>query len=131
MTSSAKEGNACGATCRMTKIIEELTIDEQRILARLLNDWEKRDQRLHPRIACSIPTEYHAFGHVYRGTIKNISSGGAYIDSHQPLAPNLEINQRFFFPNFEIPIQFNSQIVWTGPAGFGVQFDAINEKTAG
>jgi len=130
MTSSAQKAATCGTTCRMVKLMEKLSIDEQRTLARLLNDWGERDQRLHPRIPCSIATEYRASNHVHRGTIKNISLGGAYIDSTRKFPLNLEIDQSFFFPNFEIPIQFRSQIVWTGPSGFGVQFEAPDNKTA-
>lgn len=130
MISSANNKNTCGTTCRMAKIIEKLSIDEQRILARLLNDWGERDQRIHPRISCSITTEYQAFNRIHRGTIKNISLGGAYIDSRQHLPLNLEINQSFFFPNFEIPIQFKSHIIWAGSSGFGVQFEAMENKTA-
>jgi len=128
MTSSAEKAAACGTTCRMVKLMKKLSIDEQRTLARLLNDWEQRDQRLHPRIPCSIATEYHAFNHVHKGRIKNISLGGAYIDSTQKFPLNLKIDQSFFFPNFEIPIQFKSQIVWAGPSGFGVQFEGRRER---
>ena len=46
------------------------------------------------------------------------------------LSLNLEISQSFFFPNFDIPIQFKSQIAWAGPAGFGLQFEAMDKKTA-
>jgi hypothetical protein len=107
----------------MIRLLEQLSIKEQRALARLLNDWEKREQRHHPRIRCSIITEYRALDYIHKDTIKNISLGGAYIDSSRRFPPNLEIDQSFFFPNFEIPIHFRSQIVWTGPSGFGVQFE--------
>ena len=112
----------------MGKLIEKLSIEEHRILAKVLNEWEKKDQRRHPRISCSIITEYHALNHVHKDTIKNISLGGAYIDSKQHFPVNLEINQSFFFPNFEIPIQLKSQIIWTGPDGFGVQFEESDRE---
>ena len=128
MISSAKKSNECDATCRMVKLLENLSIEEQRILARLLNEWEKGDQRRHPRIPCSIITEYRALNHVHKDTIKNISLGGAYIGSTQHFPLNLEIDQSFFFPNFEIPMQFKSQIIWTGPNGFGVQFLVIESE---
>jgi hypothetical protein len=60
---------------------------------------------------------------IRKDIIKNISLGGAFIASPQPLPVNLVISQSFFFPNFEIPIRSKSKIVWTDPNGFGVQFD--------
>jgi hypothetical protein len=109
----------------MVEIFEKLSMEEQRILARLVNDWEKRDQRRHSRIPCSIITEYRALNQVYKDTIKNISLGGAYIESTHYFPLNLEIDQSFFLPNFETRIQSKSQIIWTDPNGFGVQFNPI------
>jgi hypothetical protein len=128
MVPSDKQLENPAAARRMSDLVKHLSIEEQRILARLLNNWEKRDQRLHPRIACTIVTEYRASSRSYRDTIKNISPGGAFIESTNGLPVNLEINQRFFFPNFEIPIRSNSKIVWTAPIGFGVQFEIVADK---
>ena len=128
MVSSDKQFDNPAATKRMADLVNHLSIEEQRILARLLNDWEKRDQRLHPRIPCAIVTEYRASSRSYKDTIKNISLGGAFIESKNGLPVNLEINQRFFFPNFEIPIRSNSKIVWTAPIGFGVQFEIVEDQ---
>jgi hypothetical protein len=128
MISSDKQLDNPAATKRMADLVNHLSLEEQRILARLLNNWEKRDQRLHPRIACTIVTEYRSSSRSYKDTIKNISLGGAFIESTNDLPVNLEINQRFFFPNFEIPIRSNSKIVWTAPIGFGVQFEIVAGK---
>jgi hypothetical protein len=128
MVPSDKQFNNPAATKRMSDLVHHLSIEEQRILARLLNNWEKRDQRLHPRIACTIVTKYRALNRSYKDTIKNISLDGAFIESTNSLPVNLEIYQRFFFPNFEIPIRSNSKIIWTAPIGFGVQFEIVADK---
>jgi hypothetical protein len=128
MISSDKQFDNPAVTKRMADLVEHLSLEEQRILARLLNDWEKRDQRLHPRIPCAIVTEYRALNRSYKDTIKNISLDGAFIESTNELPVNLEITQRFFFPNFEIPIRSNSKIIWTAPIGFGVQFEILEDK---
>ncbi len=128
MISSHKPFDQHAASRRMSDLVRNLSIEEQRILARLLNDWEKRDQRLHPRIACAIVTEYRALNRSYKDTIKNISLGGAFIESRNHLPVDLEIYQHFFFPNFEIPIRSNSKIVWVAPIGFGVQFEIVAES---
>lgn len=113
---------------RMSDLVDKLSLEEQRILARLLNNWEKRDQRSHTRIPCTIITEYQALNQSYKDTIKNISLSGAFIESTNRFPVNLEINQRFFFPNFEIPIRSHSKIAWTASFGFGVQFEIVDKE---
>ena len=110
---------------RLSQFVDMLTIDDQRALSRLLNSWERRDQRKTPREKCSIITEYIVEKHQYKGIIRNISPYGAYIKSRNVFAVNRIIHQSFFFPNFEIPIRSNSKIVWIGSEGFGVQFDSL------
>ncbi|MEJ2221593.1 MAG: PilZ domain-containing protein [Desulfobacterales bacterium] len=126
MVSSDKHDDQQAATKRMFDLVEKLSLEEQRILARLLNNWENRDQRSHPRIPCTIITEYQALNRSYKDTIKNISLNGAFIESTNRFPVNLEINQRFFFPNFEIPIRSLSKIAWTASSGFGVQFESVD-----
>ena len=126
MISSGKYNDQQPATRRMSDLVKKLSLEEQRILARLLNNWEKRDQRSHPRIPCTIITEYQALNRSYKDTIKNISLNGAFIESTNHFPVNLEIDQRFFFPNFEIPIRSHSKIVWTTTSGFGVQFEILD-----
>ena len=123
MAISGKNMNTQTDTKQLAQLFNNLTFDDQRMLSRLLNSWEKKDQRQHPRMPCSIITEYTVNEQPYQGTIKNISPGGAYISSLTLFPVNQEIFQSFFFPNFEIPIRSNSKIAWIGSDGFGVQFD--------
>ena len=128
MASSLKPFDERSATRRMSEIINNLSIEEARILARLLNDWQKKNQRRHPRTPCSIITEYMVDNQEHKDLIKNISLGGAFIESRYALPLNLVISQSFYFPNFEIPIRSNSKIVWTAPNGFGVQFEIVGNQ---
>ncbi len=125
MASSLKPFDERSVTRRMSELINNLSIDETRVLARLLNDWQNKNQRRHPRTPCSIITEYMVDDQIHKDLIKNISLGGAFIESRHAIPLNLEISQSFFFPNFEIPIRSNSKIVWTTPNGFGVQFEIV------
>jgi type VI protein secretion system component VasF len=61
MVSSDKQFDNPAATKRMADLVNHLSIEEQRILARLLNDWEKRDQRLHPRSRTRTPLKISAW----------------------------------------------------------------------
>jgi hypothetical protein len=109
----------------LSQFLDNLSIDDQRVLSRLLNTWEKRDQRRQPRMPCSIITEYFINDQAHKGVMRNISLGGALIESRHELAVNQQIAQSFFFPNFEIPIRSNSKIVWVESGGFGVQFKFV------
>jgi hypothetical protein len=109
----------------LSQFLDNLSIDDQRVLSRLLNSWEKRDQRRQPRMPCSIITEYSVNDADYKGIMRNISLDGAFIESQHELAVNQQIAQSFFFPNFEIPIRSNSKIVWVATRGFGVQFEFV------
>jgi len=109
----------------LSQFLDKLSIDDQRVLSRLLNTWGKRDQRGHPRIPCSIITEYFVDDQAHKGVMRNISLGGAFIETRPELAVSRQIAQSFFFPNFEIPIRSNSKIVWVASGGFGVQFKFV------
>ena len=109
----------------LSQFLDNLSIDDQRVLSRLLNTWEKRDQRRNPRMPCTIITEYVVNEQDYKGLMLNISIDGAFVESRHALAVNQQIAQSFFFPNFEIPIRSNSKIVWVASRGFGVQFEFV------
>ena len=112
----------------LSQFLDNLSIDDQRTLSKLLNSWEKRDQRLNPRIPCRIITEYVVNEKEYKGIMRNISLDGAFIETRHELEVDQKIAQSFFFPNFEIPIRSNSKIVWVASKGFGVRFDFIRSE---
>ena len=112
----------------LSQFLDNLSIDDQRVLSRLLNTWEKRDQRRHPRMPCSIITEYLVNDQEHKGIMRNISLDGAFIEARHELAVKQPIAQSFFFPNFEIPIRSNSKIVWVASGGFGVQFEFVKNE---
>ena len=112
----------------LSQFLDNLSIDDQRVLSRLLNTWEKRDQRRQPRMPCTIITEYIVGDQDCKGVMRNISLDGALIESRHELAVNRQIAQSFFFPNFEIPIRSNSKIVWVASGGFGVRFEFVQNN---
>ena len=107
----------------LSRFVNQLSTEEQQMLSKLLNDVQKKEQRQHPRTPCSMITEYIFDNQAYKGTIKDISLGGAFILSSQVFPVGRRISQSFFFPNFEIPIRSESKIIWGNGKGFGVQFD--------
>jgi hypothetical protein len=125
MATGKNSSNSRADDPHLSQFLDNLSIDDQRVLSRLLNSWEKRDQRRQPRMPCRIITEYSVNDLDYKGVMRNISLDGAFIESQHELAVNQRIAQSFFFPNFEIPIRSNSKIVWIATKGFGVRFNFV------
>jgi hypothetical protein len=81
-----------------------------------------QERRKNNRKACSIKADYMVQGRWHRGSIQNISEGGAYIRSFQ---------SRTFSPGEGIFLvaqirvlreQLRGKIAWVGPHGMGVEF---------
>lgn len=125
MATGNNSSNSRADDPHLSQFLDNLSIDDQRVLSRLLNSWEKRDQRRQPRMPCRIITEYSINDLDYKGVMRNISLDGAFIESQHELAVNQRIAQSFFFPNFEIPIRSSSKIVWVATKGFGVRFNFV------
>ena len=123
MATFGKNANYRATGRYLSKFINQLSAGEQQLLSELLNDVQRKEQREHPRTPCSIITEYDFNDRAYKGTIKDISLGGAFILSRHVPPINRQITQSFFFPNFEIPIRSKSKIIWVDANGFGVQFN--------
>ena len=82
----------------------------------------RKNRRLHPRETCLIDTGYMVRNHWYRGRIKDISAGGAYVEA---------MESRIFSPREEILLvakirvlreQLRGRIAWVGLHGMGVKF---------
>lgn len=125
MATSHKNFNIRTDPQHLSQFVSKLSLKDQRMLSKLLSDEQKREHREYPRTRCSIITEYSFNNQTYKGTMKNIGLGGAFIASPHVVPVNRRIMQTFFYPNFEIPIRSTSKVIWNESKGFGVQFDII------
>jgi hypothetical protein len=82
----------------------------------------RQERRRHSREACSIRANYMVKGRWHRGSIQNISEGGAYIGTFEG---------RKFSPGDSIFLvarikflrdQFRGKIAWVGSYGMGIEF---------
>ena len=80
------------------------------------------EKRRHSRKACFIQTGYMVQDHWYRGSIRNISTGGVYVQA---------MESKNFSPGEEILLiarirvlreQLRGKIAWVGAYGMGVAF---------
>jgi hypothetical protein len=81
-----------------------------------------QERRKHPRKTCAIEGNFRAQGSWHKGSIRNLSQGGAYIRTFQgrALSPGEDI---FLIARIRVlREQFRGKIAWVGPQGMGVEF---------
>lgn len=57
--------------------------------------------------------------HMKKLYIKNISGGGFYIESPQPLEVGTKIDLRLSLPNSKNPLELKVEVAWSNPKGVG------------
>jgi hypothetical protein len=82
----------------------------------------QRERRKHARKACAIEGNFRAQSRWHKGSIQNISEGGAFIRTLQggALSPGEDI---FLIARIRVlREQFRGKIAWVGQQGMGVEF---------
>ena len=101
--------------------INRMWEDKQLPLFMRADDWKHEERRVHPRIPCLLLVDYATQYCVYRDFIKNVSVGGAFIESSRlPIGP--EITLTFSLFDAVKPLKITGQVVRLGPEGIGVRF---------
>lgn len=84
--------------------------------------WKDEEKRVHPRVPCSVLVDYAMHDQTYRDVIRNISVGGAFIESCEiPLGP--ELTMVFSLHDDEASIKLRGEVAWVGQRGIGVKFN--------
>jgi len=78
--------------------------------------------RRHSRVVYAISVTYESANQVYEGTTENVSSGGVFIKTRDPVAVDQKVT-------IDIPLKkkrkikrFTGKVTWSTRSGFGVQF---------
>ena len=82
----------------------------------------RQQRRKHPREDCLIEANYMVQGRWHRGSIQNVSDGGAYISSirGEQFSPDEEV---FLVARIRVlREQLRAKIAWVSPNGIGVEF---------
>ena len=138
MTDSPGYDRDSGATVELNQLVQEIlafsynaTEELKEALLSLLKDpkilellgaWRKTDPRAVPRKPCFLVVRYLAQDEAFTDVIRNITTGGLFIETSTLLPLGEEI--RLIFPSLKPkePIETTGKIVWSGPAGIGVKF---------
>lgn len=61
-------------------------------------------------------------------TIRNLSLGGAFVETSERLAMGTRVELTFQIPTYEEPIRAGGQVRWNSELGIGVQFEGLRAK---
>ena len=71
--------------------------------------------RRDPRVAVDLEVRYRSAQEFKAAYAKNISGGGIFIRTQQPLPLNREVQLRFTLPSISRPFAVHGLVVWTNP----------------
>ena len=143
MTDSAQQPDSSSVTAQLkelvkdiSKFIEHASEDQQETLLELLGDWrilslletsKLADQRQYSRKPCSMAVNCATQDRVFKDFIRNISTGGAFIETRAPLSVGQEVTVTFLSPNDKEPIKVSGEIVRCDSQGIALKFKTPGE----
>lgn len=125
MTGSARQSNKADDTARLIKLFNKLPENHQQAVLNMLEDWLdwiRASRRKHPRKPCFMAVDYGTTDRAFRGFIRDISTGGVFIETHMTLPVAQEVILTFSSSKYKTPIKVTGKIAWRGPHGIGVKF---------
>lgn len=129
MTDPGQQSDESSITVEVKKLLKDISMyiddaseqQKRRVLA-ALQDLREAERREHPRKPCSLPVTYTTQDMLSSDTIRDISSGGAFIETSEPLSVGHQITLWFSLPDREEPVLITGEVVWTPRKGIGVKF---------
>jgi hypothetical protein len=120
----------------ISMIIENGSEEEQRRLFSLLQShrvlsfletWQKRERRRDLRYRCSIPVTCATEDRVFEDLVRDISAGGAFVETSEAFSPGQHITMTFSSPDLEQPIKITGEVMWRTAQGIGVKFKTASK----
>ena len=97
---------------------------------------EKRQTTRHP-LRTKMDYRAQSGGDFLYEYTTNISKGGIFIETHEPLPEGTVVEMKFQPPDTEQPIEVSGKVVWINPwregeenhnPGMGIQFEDLSEE---
>lgn len=97
----------------------------------------KSEQRKGFRAPTILKVDYHTSDSSYIEFVGNVSAGGLFIATRNPLKPGTELTLEFLGPESKHPIRVKAEVIWNRTRltsadqkrGMGVQFEDVDEST--
>lgn len=99
---------------------------------------EIKERRQHQRVPARILIKYGNAEQFFTDYIQNISRGGIFVPTYNPLPPGTRLNISFSLPGWDRLIETEGIVVHRAqsdpeqggqPAGMGVRFDKLSEES--
>lgn len=88
-----------------------------------------REKRAHYRHEVAAPASLRTEKSGLTATLRNLSPGGAFLESSSPLKKGQSIQMRFLLPEGAEIIETAARVVWSDPTGrAGVQFETVADQ---
>jgi uncharacterized protein (TIGR02266 family) len=84
--------------------------------------------RENPRKSCLINANYQIRGSQFRSYILDISIGGVFVETRDRLKVGETVVLNFTLPEATKPFSVTGKIAWSGPQGFGVKFERLDQQ---
>jgi len=91
-------------------------------------------RRQHPRAAVALEVEYRTTGGFLVSYSLNLSKGGLFLETTDPLPPGTPLTVRFQIPGAGKTLELSAKVAWVrseadeeGPIGMGVMFEDIED----
>ncbi len=123
MVLNTQDDNKPDLTERLTSLINNLSDEKKEQLLEILLEWQRREQRQDTRIPCLIAVDYSTSERFYRDFIQDLSNGGVFIETREPLQVGQNLSLTFSIPNTQSNFKISGKIVRAEENGIAVQFD--------
>jgi Tfp pilus assembly protein PilZ len=123
MTMQKQTGNRMNIRERIGHLVDNLTDEKKQLLLNLLLEWQQAERRDDSRVPCLIAVDYSDRKRVYHDFIQDLSKGGVFIETREPLQLGEAIGLTFSMPTSENHFKVSGKIVRKADGGIGVQFD--------
>ena len=91
-----------------------------------VEDARNHERRRHTRYPCELPTDFEVDEWTYSGTIRDISLGGALIETSEPVGVKQEVRLTLFSQSLERTCHIKGRIAHRTPTAIGVSFEVSN-----
>lgn len=108
-------------------LIQQMDKDGLLEALRLLDHPELRWVREFPRLDCYLLVDFAADGKAYKGVMRDISAGGVFIETTEPLkyGQHIALCYTLTESNAPMPFKIKGRVTRIFPNGVGVQYENI------
>ncbi len=116
---------------RLLELFERMTDAQQAIYLRHLEKLQANWKRSHARRRCQIDVDYDTRDGSFRNTVKDISVGGAFIETQEAFAVGQEIDLYLTSPINQVSCMVAARVVRRDQNGIGIRFENLTRRQQG